>query len=111
MLMMLFAVGLAGVTAYIWCIRGFFSALIHMVCVFAAGAVAFGVWEPVANILLDVMPDRGFFAPLGEMSWGLGLALPFALALAIFRGIVDSLLPANAQCEGLADYIGGGVCG
>ena len=111
MLMLIFAVGIAGVTTYIWCLRGFFSALIHMVCVLAAGAVAFGVWEPVSYALMGAMPTSGFFGGLGDMAWGLGLALPFALALAILRGIVDSLLPANAQCETVVDYIGGGVCG
>lgn len=111
MLLMLFALAVAGVTAYIWCIRGFFSALIHMVCVIAAAAIAFGVWEPVAYLLINNAPERGFGSSLPDMSWGLALAVPFAVSLAVLRAGVDKLLPANAQCEPVADYIGGGVCG
>lgn len=111
MLMLLFTLVVVGVTAYIWCIRGFFSALVHMVCVIAAGAVAFGVWEPVSYFILDGAPERGFGSFLQDMAFGLGLAIPFAVTLAILRGIVDKILPANAQCEPVADYVGGVVCG
>src|SRR5882757_4289866 len=111
MLMLLFTLAIVGVTAYIWCTRGFFSSLIHMVCVIAAGAVAFGVWEPVSYFLIKSFPERGFGSALGEMAWGLGLAVPFALTLAILRGVIDKLLPFNAQVEGPANYIGGVICG
>jgi len=111
MLLMLFALAVAGVTAYIWCIRGFFSALIHMVCVIAAAAIAFGVWEPVAYLLINNAPERGFGSSLPDVAWGLGLALPFAITLALLRAGVDKLLPANAQCEPPVDYVGGAVCG
>jgi hypothetical protein len=39
------------------------------------------------------------------------LVLPFAVALFILRTIVDKILPANAQCDTAADYVGGGICG
>jgi hypothetical protein len=110
-MMMLITLLVVGATAYVWCTRGFFSALIHLVCVLVAGAVAFGVWEPVAYLILNKAPDRGTGAFLSGVAWSLGLALPFALTLAILRGIVDKILPANAQLSTAGDYIGGGVCG
>ncbi len=111
MFMLLITVAVAGVTAYIWSTRGFFSSLVHMVCVLAAGAIAFGVWEPVSYLILDQSGDRGFGSMLSGVAWGLGLAVPFALSLALLRAGVDKLLPFNAQCETSVDYIGGAVCG
>ncbi|MBX3376349.1 MAG: hypothetical protein KF678_05035 [Phycisphaeraceae bacterium] len=111
MFMILVTLGIVGATAYVWCTRGFFSALIHMVCVIAAGAIAFGVWEILADLLRESAPDRGGFAWLSGAALGLGLALPFAISLAVLRGVIDKILPANAQCEKALDYVGGGVCG
>lgn len=111
MFMLLLTVAVVGATAYIWSSRGFFSALIHMICVLAAGAIAFGVWEPVAYLILDQSGDRGFGSMLGGVAWGISLALPFAISLALLRAAVDKLLPFNAQCESSVDYIGGAICG
>ena len=111
MAMLLLTVIIVGVTAYIWSLRGFFSSLIHMACVVAAGAIAFGVWEPLSYFFLNQAGDRGFSSTLGGVAWGLGLALPFAGSLALLRAGIDKLLPANAQCETTVDYVGGGVCG
>lgn len=111
MIILLLTLVVVGATAYVWSTRGFFSALIHMLCTLAAGAIAFGVWEPVGYALLNASPDRGFFSFLSGIAWGLALALPFSIALAILRVAVDKLLPANAQCDTAADYIGGAVCG
>jgi hypothetical protein len=111
MWMLLVTVVVVGATAYIWCTRGFFSSLIHMLCVIAAGAIAFGMWELLADLIREKAPDRGAFNFLQGAALGLSLALPFALSLAILRGIIDKILPANAQCEKVADYVGGGVCG
>ena len=97
--------------AYYWLMKGFFSALVHLACVIGAGAIAFGVWEPVSYFLLDMAPARGTMAVLADVAWGLGLALPFAVSLALLRVAVDACLPANAQCENVVDYIGGGICG
>jgi hypothetical protein len=111
MAMLLLTVIVVGVTAYIWSLRGFFSAFIHMVCVVAAGAIAFGVWEPLGYLILDQSGDRGFGSMIGGVAWAVALALPFAASLALLRAGVDKLLPANAQCDTAVDYIGGGVCG
>ncbi len=111
MMMIAIAVLAVGLSAYVWMTRGFFSALLHMVCVLAAGAIAFGVWEPLGYMLLGASPERGFGSFLGDMSWGLALALPFAISLAVLRVVVDALLPANVVCDKTTNYIGGGLCG
>jgi hypothetical protein len=111
MLMILIAVATVGAVTYLWVTRGFMSSLIHMLCVLVAGAIAFGVWEPLSMFLLNSAPDRGFGSFLSDIAWGLGLALPFAISLALLRVSVDALLPFNAQCDPAVDYIGGGVCG
>jgi hypothetical protein len=110
-MMIVFALIAVGVSVYVWMTRGFFSALLHMFCVLIAGAIAFGVWEPVGYMLLDAAPQRGFSAFLGDMAWGLALALPFAISLAILRVAVDSLLPANVVCDKATNYVGGAACG
>lgn len=97
--------------AYIWMTRGFFSALLHMACTIAAGAIAFAAWEPIGYWLLGVVPTRGFGSFLGGIVWGLALVVPFAASLALLRAAVDKLIPANAQCDAAVDYIGGGLCG
>lgn len=111
MIMLLITVFVVGATTYLWVTRGFMSALIHMVCVIAAGAIAFGVWEPLSLFLLSKSPERGFASGLSGVAWGLGLALPFAASLALLRVAIDSLLPGNAQCHTAVDYVGGGICG
>src|SRR5215813_3532623 len=111
MVMVAIIVVVVGLTSYVWSTRGFFSALIHMACVIAAGAIAFGLWEPLGYLLLDMSGDRGFGSLIRDVSWGLALALPFALSLALLRAGVDKLLPMNAQCDPTVDYIGGAACG
>jgi hypothetical protein len=111
MTLMIITLFLVGATTYLWVTRGFMSALIHMVCVIAAGAIAFGVWEPLSMLLLKASPDRGFASFLGGIAWGLGLAVPFAISLTVLRVAADLLLPANAQCDTVVDYVGGGICG
>lgn len=97
--------------AYIWLTRGFFSALLHMVCVVAAGAIAFALWEPLSLMLLDHAPTKGFFAFLSGVSWAIGLAMPFAISLAVLRLSVDKLLPGNVIVTDVTNYVGGALCG
>ncbi|MBS0196750.1 MAG: CvpA family protein [Planctomycetes bacterium] len=96
---------------YIWLTRGFFSSLIHLICTVIAGAIAFAVWEPLSYALLNAASDSGFTAFLGGVAWALGLALPFAVSLAVLRLGVDKMLPANVSPGTAADYAGGGICG
>ncbi|MEO0482051.1 MAG: CvpA family protein [Planctomycetota bacterium] len=97
--------------AYLWTTRGFFSALLHMACVVVAGAIAFALWEPIALALLDASPQQGFLSFLEGVAWGLGLAIPFAVSLALLRVTTDVVIRANVNTPPLANYIGGGACG
>jgi hypothetical protein len=96
---------------YIWLTRGFFSALIHLLCTIIAGAIAFAAWEPLSYWFLEQSPTGGFMNFAAGIAWGIGLVVPFAVSLALLRLIVDKLLPANVVLEPKLDYIGGGVCG
>lgn len=96
---------------YVWVLRGFFSALVHLVCVVIAGGVAFAAWEPLSLLILNAAPTRGFMSGLADVAWGLGLALPFAISLALLRAVADGILRANASCEPAVDFLGGGICG
>ena len=97
--------------AYMWVLRGFFSALIHLVCTVIAGAVAFGVWEPLSYWILESAPTSGVGSHLTGMAWGIGLIVPFGLTLAILRLVVDKMLPANVVISQQLNYVGGGLCG
>ncbi|MCA9272980.1 MAG: hypothetical protein KDA31_08045 [Phycisphaerales bacterium] len=96
---------------YLWVTRGFFSALLHLACVIAAGAIAFGLWEPVSMFLLSKAPQSGMGTFIGDAAWGLGLALPFAISLALLRVATDKIAPGNIIIEDTYDAIGGGICG
>ena len=112
MLMSLLAIAVIGLLGYIWMIRGFFSALIHMVCVIIAGAFAFAFWEPLSHLILTKGPeDRQFTAFVLGTAWAWGLVIPFALSLALLRLGVDKLVPANVQAQSTVSYIGGAACG
>lgn len=111
MIFNLLTLGLVALIAYMWSIKGFFSSFLHMLCVFVAGAVAFGLWEPVSLMLLDWAPQKGMLASVAGNAWALGLALPFAIVLLLTRIAMDKIAPGNVQQTTLADYIGGGACG
>lgn len=108
MIMSLLGIAIVALVAYIWMTRGYFSAMLHMCCVLVAGAIAFGLWEPVSYFLLEKGSGN---AAIRDSAWAIGLMLPFALSLAIIRPIVDKILPLNAQTESIFNFIGGGVCG
>src|SRR6185295_6649521 len=111
MVLGLIAIGFTLAIAYIWVLRGFFSALIHLLCTVAAGAVAFAVWEPVSNWFLEKSPASGFWSVIGDSAWSLGLALPFVVTLVVLRIAMDVSLRAQCKLVPMADYVGGGVCG
>jgi hypothetical protein len=111
MIFSLIIIALTLVVGYVCLIRGFFSSLIHLACVIAGGAIAFALWEPLAHLMLDKLPQAGFFGFLSDASWALGLAIPFALSVALLRVITDKLLPANVIVDDVFNYVGGGICG
>lgn len=92
---------------YMWSIKGFFSAFLHMLVIIVAGAIAFAVWEPIAYMILGTS-NRGFVA---DSVWGLSLAVPFGVVALIIRLATDKLIPHNAQAGTVMDYVGGFVCG
>ncbi|MEM8757270.1 MAG: hypothetical protein AAGF47_05765 [Planctomycetota bacterium] len=110
MIMNLLAIAIVLGVGYAWVTRGFFSALLNMICVIAGGAIAFAAWESVALFLIDTAPSN-FLRFIGDAAWGLGLAIPFALAVALLRVATDSLIRANLAVDDAMNYVGGGVCG
>ncbi len=112
MIMNILAIALVAAIAYIWVMRGFFSAALHMLCVLVAGAFAFAFWEPMAYLILDsVAGNKGFFSFLPGMAWGVALVVPFCVALALLRVATDKAIPGNVTLDKLSNGIGGGVCG
>jgi len=97
--------------AWMWAMRGFFSALLHLVCVIVAGAIAFGVWEHLSMFLLNRVPVKGFLSGLEGSAWAVGLIVPFGASLALVRVLVDKAVPANIEVDPTWGFIGGGACG
>lgn len=102
---------LLALLAFIWANRGFYSALIHMVCTIVAGAIAFGLWEMIGYALIDASPQRGAMSALGGVAWGLALAVPFAVSLALLRLAADAILGFNIIVTTTVNYIGASICG
>lgn len=90
---------------------GLFSAFLCLVCVLAAGAVAFAAWEPAAAFLLSKDAGTGVTRMLADNAWGLGLLLPFVVCLFLLRLGVDSFVGANLEFSNAANMVGGGVFG
>lgn len=90
---------------------GLFSAFLALVCVIAAGAVAFGVWEPIAYLILEKTGTSGFGGFIGDNAWGIALIAPFAISLLILRVSVDLFVRKNLQFSDLANTVGGIVFG
>lgn len=95
------------ILAWVWGSRGFLSAMIHMLCVIIAGAIAFGVWETAGYAILDAWEKKWIV----DIAWGVALAVPFALTLAILRLVIDKLIPFNTDLDGASNLIGGMACG
>ncbi len=111
-LMNVLAIGIVILCGYLWMLRGIFSAFINLLCVVAAGAVTFAVWEPLGYYFVGSAGTRGFFAEMVQGSaWAWAMVLPFAVSLAIFRGALDGVLRRNVHFEPIVNYIGGGLCG
>ncbi len=99
MILSIVVIGIVGLTAYLWSARGLFSALIHFVCTLVAGAIAFGLWEPLAyGVFMGVRED---------MAFALGLAVPFIVALLVLRLGADALLRKNMAFDDVTNFVGG----
>ncbi len=97
--------------AYLWSTRGLFSAFLHLLCTIVAGAIAFALWEPLAYMLLDMLPTSGFLRFLQGLSWSIALLVPFILSLIILRVVVDKVASNNTKQLAIVDLVGGGACG
>ncbi len=103
MLFNLVVVAVVLLVAYMWTAQGFFSALIHLLCTLAAGAIAFAVWEPlVYGLLLNATPT---------LAWTVGLVVPFIVALGVLRVATDKLVTRDIKVPGALDFAGGGLAG
>ncbi len=112
MMMNVIAILIVLASMYIWLLRGFFSAFIHLMCTVAAGAIAFAVMEPLGLYILSSAGARGWISELQTGSaWAVALAVPFVVAYAIFRAALDATLRRNIHVNQTANYIGGGFCG
>ncbi len=111
MIMNLIAIGVVAGLAYTWGTRGFFSGLLHLICVVIAGAIALAFWEPVAHIIMKNSPRSGFLAPIESAAWALSLLLIFGVSLALLRTAMDKAAPANMILDKTSDFVGGLVCG
>ena len=93
--------------AYTWTVRGIFNSMIHALCVFFGGAIAFSVWEPLAMILLGLSDS----SIVEGSAWGLALIIPFIIATVLLRVISDKVITANIRSLKPLDYGGGAVFG
>ncbi len=92
---------------YIWASKGFFSAMLQMAIVFVSGAIAFGLWETIAGMLMDNVTDTD----MQNMVWGVSLLVPFAVCIVVLSVLGTALIRFNVKCDNLTNWIGGGVCG
>ena len=89
--------------AYWWSLQGLFSAWLHLLCVVAAGALAFALWEPlVTGFLIHRMPYH---------AWGVGLIAPFVLLLIGLRAGMDQVVTQNLYFDEWLNKLGGAVGG
>ncbi|MBX3373373.1 MAG: CvpA family protein [Phycisphaeraceae bacterium] len=90
--------------AYWWANQGVFSALLHLLCVVAAGAIALGFWEPMATMLI-----RG--AWYDDIAWGVSLLVLFVVSLFVLRVTFDKVAPNNVRFPHWANLVFGGSLG
>lgn len=104
-LLNIIVIALVLLIAYWWMDQGFFSSLLHLAAVIAAGTLALAWWEPIA---IDVLLSGGGF---DSYAMGVTLCGLFALFLLIFRGLSDSIIRANIIIPNAADKTLGAILG
>ncbi len=97
-------IGMAALIAYWWATQGLLSALLHLVCVIAAGTLAFAFWEPLAIAMMS----GGTF---DNYAWGVSLIGTFTISLLILRVISDKIAFGNTQFPDIVNLAAGGVAG
>jgi hypothetical protein len=75
-----------------------------MVCVITAGAIALGLWEPLAYMMLNAQGFNGY-------AFGVTLLGLFLVLLLLFRIAMDRLVPANLQPPKAASMVLGTAFG
>lgn len=83
--------------AYWWGNAGAFDALMHLVCVVAAGLIAVAVWEPLNAI---AFLGGGF----SEFGWGVTLGGTFLVALLLLRLVSDIASPTRPRLPRWAEW-------
>ena len=96
-----------GLITYIWSSRGFFSSLINMVVTIIAAVIALSIWEPLAYWLMGQLSDQWML----DGVWGAALVFPFIIILGGLSIGVNAVLRANVKISGVADTVGGALCG
>ena len=97
-------IGMAALIAYWWATQGLLSAILHLVCVIAAGTLAFAFWEPLAIAMMS----GGTF---DNYAWGVSLIGTFTISLFILRVISDKIAFGNTQFPDIVNLAAGGVAG
>jgi hypothetical protein len=90
---------------YWWANQGLFSAILHLLCVIAAGALAFGLWEVVTvNLLLHG-------TAFDDYAWGVSLLGMFTIFLVGLRLASDYGIRANVAMPDWANLVFGFLVG
>lgn len=97
-------IGLVGLIAYWWANQGLFSALLHLLCVFVAGAITLAFWEPLATM---TMTGGGW----DNYAWGVTFLGLFSITLFVLRLLMDKLVPSNVNVPHWASLTFGGAAG
>lgn len=90
--------------AYWWANAGVFDALMHFVCVVAAGCLALALWEPVTTTML-LSPS------MVDYAWGISLGGLFLGLLGILRLASDKICSVRPRVARWADWVFGGLLG
>jgi hypothetical protein len=95
------------IIAYAYWREGLFTACCMCVNVLLAGLIAFGFWEPVAD-LFDSILHGSFLAGYEDFFILIGL---FALALGLLRMVTNNLCPNQIEYVGYFQQVGGAMFG
>jgi uncharacterized membrane protein required for colicin V production len=87
--------------------NGLFSACAMLISVFIAGLVAFGFFEPIANMLEPVFQENAL-AGTEDM---IALTLLFSVTLGALRVAANTLAPDLIEQNGILQYFGGAAVG